>query len=99
MATKGILAPQHTRAQQALDVVVGRLNVFLADKGPQRRLNGKHILAEGRGTLVLAGAPQLQPLAERVAQWCDPALEVGAVESSAPKGGPGLENAVHHVED
>ena len=41
VATKSVLAPQHPRPQQALNMVVGRLDAVLARKGPQGRLDGQ----------------------------------------------------------
>src|SRR5438445_5724125 len=67
MAAEGVLPPQHTGAQQTLNMVVGRVDGFFAYKGPQRRLDLQQVLAKGRCLRVLAGAAQLQPLVESLA--------------------------------
>src|SRR5713226_6526814 len=88
MTTERVLSPQHARAQQALDMIVGRLDTFFACKGPQRRLDGQQVVAKGRYLGILAGAPQLQPLMESLAHRRDLSLQLRTAQASATESVP-----------
>lgn len=72
------VAPQDAVAQGSFGRVVGGLDPFLADEGPQGRLHRQKIGAGGRGLLIgqLPAVPQLE--ADLRSQVTDVGLEAGA---------------------
>ncbi len=58
LATKGILAPQHARSQQPLQVVIGRLYTCFAHEASQ----SQHVCAKGQWVECPGWPPGLWPV-------------------------------------
>src|ERR1022692_1774288 len=98
MTTKRILTPQHSRAQQAFNVIVRRLDAVFARKSPQSRFNGQHVGAKGRRLAICAGAPSLQPLTQRLPHQGDFTLKGAPAHASAAEGVPQREYHLHRAQ-
>src|ERR1700675_119775 len=98
MTPKCILAPQHTRAQEAFDVVVRRLNTVFARKSPQSWFYGQHVGAKGRRLAVQASAPSLQPLTQRLPYQGDLLVKCAPAHASTAESVPQREYHVHRAQ-
>src|SRR5579859_3153253 len=68
VAAEGILAPQHSRAQQALDVIIGRLYPFVIKKGPQSRFHVEQVPTKRCRLVIATVRTLLQPTPHRFAE-------------------------------
>ena len=81
-----------------LNVIVGWLNAFFADKSPQGRFDGEQVIAKGSRFAVGAGAAPLQPVAQPFCTRAISTLQLAPTEAAAAEGVPQLEDNLHSLQ-
>ena len=80
VAAEAAPSPQHGATQQALHIVVGRLNAFLGRERPQGRLQGQHVAAKLRHARIVAERSFQQRLGHAPLERFDQRLQLAPRE-------------------